>query len=82
MVAAGEATLSGGGGPLDHPPPEKPGTGGFWKIFPCPTSFVARRLDPCVRPTCGEYCHVTVRYMTSTSTRYDIYTVPSTDVVY
>jgi hypothetical protein len=30
---------------------KKPGTGGFWKIFPYPTSFVARRLDPYVRPT-------------------------------
>jgi hypothetical protein len=33
-------------------------------------------------PKCGEYCHVTVRYITSTSNRYDIYTVSSTDVVY
>jgi hypothetical protein len=24
---------------------------GFWKMFMCPTYFVARRLDPCVRPT-------------------------------
>jgi hypothetical protein len=28
-----------------------PGTGGFWKIFPYPTPFVARRFDLCVRPT-------------------------------
>jgi hypothetical protein len=28
-----------------------PVRGVFWKTFPYPTSYVARRLDPCVRPT-------------------------------
>jgi hypothetical protein len=29
----------------------KPGTGDFRQIFSYPTSFVVRRLDPCVLPT-------------------------------
>jgi hypothetical protein len=50
-----------------------------WQLYPVLFAELDSRSGP---HSCGEYCPVTVRYRTSTSTRYDIYTVPSTDVVY